>query len=129
MKFVEHFLLAVVLFGAIDAVWLVAVAGKFYKKYLGYILAPKADLKPAILFYVLYIIGMVVFVINPALGQNSLSYAIGHGALLGLVMYATYDLTNQSTLKKWPYQVTIVDMIWGTFITGLVSTVSFLMLS
>lgn len=129
MDFIKHFLLAVVIFGAIDAVWLVAIASKFYKKYLGYILAPKADLKPAVVFYVLYIIGLVVFVIDPALARNSVGYAISHGALLGLVMYATYDLTNQSTLRNWPYQVTIVDMIWGTFITALVATLSFLILS
>jgi uncharacterized membrane protein len=129
MDFIKHFLLAVAIFGAIDAVWLVAIASKFYKKYLGYILAPKADLKPAVVFYILYIIGLVVFVIDPALAHKSIGYAIGHGALLGLVMYATYDLTNQSTLKKWPYQVTIVDMVWGTFITALVATLSFLILS
>lgn len=126
MEFFKHFLTAAAIFVAIDAVWLTAVAGKFYKKELGHLLAKKANLKPAAIFYVIYIIGMVVFAINPALHEHSLSYVVGHAALLGFCMYATYDLTNHSTLKDWPAKVTYVDMLWGTTITTVVSTLTFL---
>jgi uncharacterized membrane protein len=126
MDFFKHFVTAAAIFVAIDAVWLTAIAGKFYKKELGSLLAPKANLKPAAVFYALYIVGMVVFAINPALRQHSLSYVIKYAALLGLTMYATYDLTNASTLKNWPAKVTYVDMAWGTTITTVVSTLTFL---
>ncbi|MDB5185382.1 MAG: conserved rane protein of unknown function [Candidatus Saccharibacteria bacterium] len=104
------------------------IANKFYKKKLGYLLRDKPDVTAAVAFYLLYILGIVVFVLNPALGTGKLSYALGHGALLGLAMYATYDLTNQSTVDKWPKVITIIDLIWGTFITTLVSVVTFLIL-
>jgi uncharacterized membrane protein len=129
MEFLKHFFSATLIFVAIDAVWLTLVASKFYKKQLGHLLSNKADLKPAVVFYALYIVGMVVFAIDPALHQHSLQYVIGHGALLGLCMYATYDLTNQSTLKDWPARVTYVDMAWGTLITTVVATLTYLLFS
>ncbi len=125
MEFLKHYLTAAAIFVAIDAVWLTVVAGKFYKKELGELLVPKPNLKPAAVFYALYIIGMVVFAINPALSQDSLSFVVGHAALFGLCMYATYDLTNHSTLKNWPAKITYVDLAWGTTITTLVSTLTF----
>ena len=129
MDFVYYLLVATGIFVAIDAVWLGLVAPKFYKKHIGHLLAPKPDFVAAAIFYVIYIIAVVVFVINPSLDKDSLSFAISHGALLGLAMYATYDLTNQATMKNWPKTVTIVDMLWGTFITTAVATVTFLIFS
>ena len=129
MDNVWHFLVAASVFMIIDAVWLTFIANKFYKKHLGSLLATKPNLKAAAIFYVIYMIGVVVFAINPAIDKNSINYAISHGALLGLTLYATYDLTNQATLKNWPTIVTIVDMAWGTIITAVVTTLTYLVFS
>lgn len=128
MNFIGHFLLVGGLFAAIDSIWIGVVANKFYKKQLGSLLLDKPKFGPAIIFYLIAIAGMVVFVVNPALQANSLSFAAGHGALLGLVTYATYDLTNASTLKNWPKAVTYIDMAWGTFVTMAVCVAAFLIL-
>lgn len=129
MQFIGHFLLVGALFAAIDSVWIGVVANKFYKSQMKSLLLDKPKFVPAIIFYIIAIIGMVVFVVNPALGADSWTYAMGHGALLGLVGYATYDLTNASTLKGWPKLVTIVDMTWGTVVTAAVCTAAYLILT
>ena len=129
MEFLLHVLVAAGLFVAIDAVWLGLVAPKFYRKHIGKILADKPNFVAAAVFYALYIVGVVVFAINPALDEDSLQQAMGLGALLGLVMHATYDLTNQATLKVWSTKVSVVDTAWGAFITGIVSTLTFLIFS
>jgi uncharacterized membrane protein len=126
MDFLLHYAAVAGIFIAIDAVWLTVIASKFYKKQLGDKLKPKADLVPAVIFYLLYVAGIVVFALNPALGEESLACAAGYGGFLGLLMYATYDLTNQSTLKDWPVKVTIVDLIWGSFVTALTTVLAFL---
>ena len=129
MENLGHYMLAAGLFVAIDAVWLSTMTKRFYNKHMSGMLAAKPNFVAAAVFYAIYILGIVVFVLNPALEKDSLSFAIGAGALLGLTMYATYDLTNQATLKKWPTILTVVDLAWGTFVTSLVSTIAFLILS
>ena len=111
---------------AMDAVWLSVSADLLYRPLLGDILLPGFRLVPAILFYVLYVVGIVIFAIKPALVTGRWSTAASKGALLGFFCYATYDLTNQATLKTWPVTVTIVDMGWGTFLTACVATVGYL---
>ncbi|MEI7675036.1 MAG: DUF2177 family protein [bacterium] len=114
---------------AIDAVWLGLVAPKFYKKHIGYIMTDKPIWISAIIFYLIFILGVAVFVVYPGWrNSESLTKIALQGALLGLVSYATYDLTNQATLKGWPFIVTAVDLMWGTFLTALVSVVSVLVL-
>lgn len=126
MEFLVQYAAVAGIFIAIDVIWLTVIASKFYKQELGGMLRPKAQLGPAVIFYLLYVAGIIVFVLNPALNENSLTYVASHGALLGLLMYATYDLTNLSTLKGWPIKVTVVDMVWGTFVTALTSVCAFL---
>ena len=127
MEFFWHYLIVGVLFAVIDAMWIGIVANKFYKKQMGDLLLAKPKFGPAIIFYLISIFAMVVFVIEPALDMDkSVSWVVAHGALLGLASYATYDLTNASTLKGWPKSVTLVDMLWGTFVTALVTTITFL---
>lgn len=109
-----------------DAVWLSVAADVLYRPLLGDILLPGFRPVPAILFYVLYVAGIVIFAIKPALVTGRWSAAAGKGALLGFLCYATYDLTNQATLKTWPVTVTIVDMGWGTFLTACVATAGYL---
>jgi uncharacterized membrane protein len=128
MHFFLHYLLVAGLFAVIDAVWISVIANKFYKKQLGGLLKDKPNFVPAVLFYIISVFGIVIFAVNPALGRGSFNYALEHGALLGLVTYATYDLTNDSTLKKWPRAITIVDMIWGTLVTTAVSIIAFAIL-
>lgn len=111
--------IAASIFLVIDSIWLTTIANGFYKAKLGKLLAAKPDLLAAGLFYAIYIAAMVVFVIRPGIDQSLITVA-WKGALLGLAMYATYDLTNQATLKDWPHIVTIIDLLWGTFITMIV---------
>ena len=109
-----------------DAVWLSMSVDLFYRPLLGDIVLPGFRLVPAILFYLLYVLGIVIFAIKPALVTGRWSTAAGKGAMLGFFCYATYDLTNQATLKTWPTTVTIVDMGWGTFLTACTATVGYL---
>lgn len=106
----KAFLIAAATFATLDAIWLGLVANKFYKEHLGFLLAAKPNWLAAVLFYIIFLIGLVVFVVIPA---DSASKAFVMGALFGLVTYATYDLTNQATVAKWPVVVTIADLAWG----------------
>lgn len=118
--FLSLYGIAAALFIVIDAIWLTTIANSFYKDKLSKLLAEKPNLGAAVLFYAIYLVALVVFVIKPGVSQ-SLWEVAGKGALLGLAMYATYDLTNQATIKDWPTSITVVDLMWGTFITAVVS--------
>lgn len=109
----------------LDLTWLGLIAKGFYQKYLGFIFAEKFVLWPAGIFYLLYAFGIVFFVVNSALEAKSIGMALMRGALLGLIAYATYDLTNQATIAKWPVTITIVDIIWGVSATALVGVISY----
>ena len=118
------YVLTLAVFFLIDLVWLGVVAKGFYRRHIGGFLSPKVQWGAAILFYLLFIAGLLVFAVGPALLRGEPLHALLHGALLGLVCYATYDLTNQATLKDWPLVVTVVDLAWGTVLGGLVSFLS-----
>jgi uncharacterized membrane protein len=108
-----------------DAIWLGVVAKSFYKKYIGFIMADKPVWSAAILFYVIFAVGLSYFVIHPAWQQSwPTGKLIVSAGLFGLVTYATYDLTNQATLKNWPATVTVVDLVWGTILATLTSTLA-----
>ncbi|UCH09626.1 MAG: DUF2177 family protein [Fidelibacterota bacterium] len=106
-----------VAFFAIDMVWLGLVARTFYRKYLGFLLASSPNWIAAVIFYLLFILGILVFVVLPGLKDDSLSTTLLRAALFGLVTYATYDLTNLATVRDWPLLVTVVDLIWGTVLS------------
>jgi uncharacterized membrane protein len=108
-----------VVFLAIDSVWLSQTAGPLYRATLGDSLLDQFRLVPAIVFYLLNTLGIVIFVSRPALRDGGWSQALSHGALFGLFTYATYDLTNYATLRVWSLQLTVADMIWGAAVTGL----------
>jgi uncharacterized membrane protein len=114
-----------VIMGAIDSVWLSIVANKFYKSQIGQLLLERPNMAAAVLFYVIYVIGVVAFVLLPALEKNSWQHALGYGALFGLVAYATYDLTNLATLKDWPVKLVVVDLIWGAVLTAAVAALAY----
>jgi uncharacterized membrane protein len=110
-----------VIFLALDAVWLSVMAERLYRPALGRMMLDKFDYAPAAIFYPLYVLGMVVFAVAPSLESGRWTTALYLGALFGLVAYATYDLTNQATLRDWPLRVTIADLCWGTFATAVAS--------
>ena len=111
-------------FFAIDILWLGLVANKLYTKYLGFLMG-ETNWQAAIIFYLLFIVGILVFVVVPGVKEGSLSKTLMHAALFGLITYATYDLTNLATIKDWPLLITIIDLIWGTLLSVLVSLASF----
>jgi len=119
--YIKLYLATFVAFLAVDMVWLVLVARTFYRKYIGFLMAPSPNWAAAIIFYLLYIVGILVLAVLPGLEANSLKTTLLRGALFGLIAYATYDLTNLATLKDWPVIVTVVDMIWGTVLSVAVS--------
>jgi len=126
MENIKTFFVAFAVFLGIDMLWLTVIAQKFYKAQIGHLMADKAKLLPAAIFYVLFIAAMVYFVIAPALEHQSLTRLIVSAVIFGLVTYATYDLTNMATLKDWPLLVTVVDLTWGTFISLAVSLITYL---
>lgn len=125
MKWIARFGIVLVTFLAVDMVWLVFVARKFYAGQLGFLMRDPVNWTAALLFYALFVVGILFFVISPALEKQSLGYAALAGALFGLMTYATYDLTNLATIKDWPIIVTIVDLAWGTTLSTLVSLVGY----
>lgn len=124
-KLIISYLLTTVVFFAIDMAWLGFIAKNLYRKYLGSFLSDTVNWTAAIIFYLLFIIGIFYFAILPAVEKNSLLKAILSGALFGFFTYATYDLTNLATLKNWPLPIVFIDIIWGAVLTGLVSTAGY----
>jgi len=119
--YIKLYLATLVAFFAVDLVWLGLVARTFYRKYLGFLMAPKVNWPAALIFYLLFVVGILVFAVLPGLESGSLKTTLLRAALFGLIAYATYDLTNLATLKDWPLTVTIVDLVWGTAVSVLVS--------
>lgn len=122
--FLIAYVSAAVVFLCIDAVWLRTMADILYRPLLGDILLERFRLAPAVLFYLIYIAGVVKFAVLPTLGADRWMTALFNGALLGLVAYSTYDLTNQATLKGWPSAITIADLCWGTVLTAAAALIS-----
>jgi uncharacterized membrane protein len=118
MQILIAYLCAGLWMAVVDAVWLTNMIG-VYRQHIGELLLDGLRLGPAIVFYLLYIFGIVWFAILPALNAGgSWQQAALNGALLGLVCYGTYDLTNHATMKVWPAFITVMDMAWGAFLTG-----------
>jgi uncharacterized membrane protein len=124
-KILIGFVLTMLVFFAIDLVWLGLVAKNFYARNMGEMLAPKVKWAAALIFYAIYIAGILAFVVFPAIEQESLARAAYMGAFLGLLCYATYDLTSYALIKNFPLNVVIVDLVWGTVLTTAVSSASF----
>ena len=112
-------------FLVIDGLWLGLVARGFYRQHLGFLMAPKPNWSAALIFYALFIVGVLVFVVLPGLRAGSASAVVSRALLFGLITYATYDLTNLATVRDWPLIVTLVDMAWGAAVTTLVALVGF----
>lgn len=123
--FIKLFSIALPVFFAIDMLWLGLIAKDFYAKQIGGLMKSDINWTAAIIFYLIFIIGLVVFVIMPSVLKNSWLDAILMGALFGFVCYATYDLTNLAVAKDWPLFVTIIDLVWGAVLASSVSVITF----
>jgi uncharacterized membrane protein len=110
-------------FAAVDSIWLITMAPRLYKPEIGEVMADNFRLVPAIIFYLLYITGILVFAVRPGVAAGSWQTALVMGALFGFFCYMTYDMTNYATLRVWSLKVTILDLIWGTFLTGTAAAI------
>lgn len=119
MQYILAYLATATLFFPLDFLWLGPIAGKFYRSRLGDLIADPVNIGAAIGFYLIYIAGIVIFAVAPAISKQSLTHAALFGALFGFFCYATYDMTNLATLRSFPVQVALVDMLWGTMLTGI----------
>lgn len=126
MDFLIQVLVTLAVFTVVDLIWLTKVSPKLYRRHLGHLMSEKVNKIAALLFYVIFIVGLVFFVIHPHL--RHLWTGVFHGAMFGLVTYATYDLTNLATLKRWSIRITVIDLCWGTFVTALTSGIVILIL-
>jgi uncharacterized membrane protein len=116
---------SLIVFGLLDGIWLMTMTSRLYRPALGEILLDNLRSTPALTFYLLFPIGLVVFAVAPALKSGSFAMAIGYGALLGLIAYGTYDLTNYATLRNWTMQITLVDLLYGTVVAALTSLAAY----
>lgn len=126
--FVLQALVVLVLFMVIDLIWLGFVGRGLYQKYIGHLLKADVNWPAAILFYLLFVGGLTFFAVNPAVTNGEAFEALYLGGFFGLLMYATYDLTNLATMKDWPVAITIIDLIWGTALGGVVSILSYVII-
>jgi uncharacterized membrane protein len=118
------FAMTFIIFLAFDFVWLTKISPGFYKEHIGHLMAEQPDLWAALAFYVIFIAGVTWFAVLPAAVNYRFRDAFGRGAFFGLVTYATFDLTCQAVLKDWPVLVTVIDLIWGSLLTGLTTAVA-----
>jgi len=129
MQYLAAYLATAAIFLLVDFVWLAYVAKNFYASRLGPLLLDKPNLTVAAAFYAIYVIGVVIFAVAPALQSGSWKTALIYGALFGLFTYGTYDMTNLATLKNWSVTVTVVDIIWGTVLTGASALLGYLIVT
>ncbi len=125
MSYLRIWVVAFVVFMSIDLVWLGVVARGFYRKQLGPLMAEQVNWPAALIFYGLYIVGIMVFALLPALRSESLSKALLLGGFFGMITYATYDLTNLATLEGWPFKLVIVDISWGTVLAASTTSIAY----
>ncbi len=123
--FFKLYSIALPIFLLVDMMWLVFIAKKFYQSQIGTLLKPDVNWVAAILFYLLFIAGLVFFVIEPAVDKKQWLQALAAGAFFGLVTYATYDLTNLAVAKDWPLLITVVDLLWGTTLGAVVAALTY----
>lgn len=125
LQFVYLYFLTIPIFFACDMLWLGVIAKSFYQEKLAHLLGP-VNWTAVVIFYLIYLAGILIFAVAPALENQSLTKALILGALFGFFAYATYDFTNLATLKDWPVTVVLVDVIWGAIISGVVASLSYL---
>ena len=126
LAYIVAYVVSALAFLAADATWLTLAGPRLYRPVLGPLLADKVNAGAAVVFYLLYLAGVLFLAVTPALRSGQWRTAALNGLVLGLVAYGTYDLTNQATLRLWSTRLTLADMAWGGAITALAATVGFL---
>ncbi len=126
-EFLKLYAVSVLVFLVVDLLWLGVIAKDLYRKYLGHLMRPSPLWPVAILFYLLFNVGLVVFVVYPAVQKGSFSYALIYGAFFGFITYMTYELTNWAVIKEWPWPIVIIDIVWGIVLSALVGGGAFLL--
>ena len=126
MRHAVAYATSLIVFLAIDAVWLMTMSQRLYRRYIGDILVDSFNPAPAALFYLIYVAGILVFATAPAFLSGRWTTAAINGALFGFFAYATYDLTNQATIRGWPTIMTVADICWGSLLSAVAATVGFL---
>lgn len=126
LQYAALYLATVPVFFLIDLVWLGFIARDFYRGQLGSLMADPIVWPAAILFYLLFIAGILLFAVAPAIGAGSVVRALALGAAFGFFTYMTYDLTNLATIRGWPITMVVVDIAWGTVLAASVATASYL---
>jgi uncharacterized membrane protein len=122
-RWIVAYLAAGVAFIAGDITWITLTGDAIYRPVLGPLLAARVDVAAGAAFYLIYLAGVLAFGVAPGLKRRAWMRSLAWGALFGLVAYATYDLTNQATLKLWSTRITLFDMGWGAVISGVASAV------
>lgn len=125
LKLLTSYFIALISFFVLDMFWLGVISKNYYKQKLGFILSDNPNWVAAIIFYLIYIGGILFFAVEPSLKENSWQIALINGIVLGALCYATYDLTNMATIAKWPIEIVVIDIIWGMIITGSVSIITY----
>lgn len=125
MNFIKIYVIAVPIFFAMDLVWLGVISQDIYQKYMGHLMRSVPNWTVAVIFYLLFVVGLVIFAIYPAIKNNSWVYALVYGAMFGFFTYMTFDLTNLAVLKDWRWQIVIIDIIWGIVLSGSVSLLAY----
>jgi len=123
--YLKLYALTVPVFFIVDLIWLGVVAKGFYQKNLNHILSPQVNWSAAIIFYLIYIAGILIFAVVPAVAKDSLRHAVLYGALFGFFTYMTYELTNLALLKDWPLNIVFVDILWGVVLCSVVASIGF----
>lgn len=127
MLYVKAYIATAVVFFTLDYIWLSRMTGSFYRPLIGSLMLDQPRLGVAALFYVIYVAGVVVFAVAPALRAESVVTALMLGALLGGIAYGTYDITNYATLRNWPVMVLVVDVAWGMALTAVSAGAGYLL--
>lgn len=127
IKYVAAYIATLIVFLAVDAIWLTIMANALYRPTLGDILLPKFQPAPAVAFYLIFIVGVVIFAVTPAFRSGEWTSALLYGALFGFFSYGVYDFTNMATLRNWTLQITLADVAWGTILTGVSATAGYLL--
>ena len=123
------YIVSVPVFFIVDMIWLGVIAKGFYRKALEPLITPDINWIAAIIFYLLFLVGVLIFALLPGMEKRSLIYTIAMAALFGFIAYATYDLTNLATIRDWPLMLSIVDMVWGAFLSASTAAITYVIMS
>ena len=128
-EYIKAYIITLIIFFAVDLVWLGVIAKDMYRNKIGFIMKDSFNMTAAVAFYMVFIIGLIFFVINKAVIMGSWQYALFAGMFFGFITYLTYDMTNLATLKDWPLSITVIDIIWGSVLNLSVLLISYFILS